>query len=180
MIYPSSLVFYLFFFNDTAPTEIYPLPLHDALPISVQSMLAPTEILLPGGSRPAMANAYSFPWARRSGPGIGEGSTATGRIAFGSGTSSTKSPSGCGGRLGSTCCKASARPPYHAALRAKTANGNDRPPPAFRETLYNDGELKKRAPATRVPIAGFTNGSESESASAIETLPMPRLFVGKI
>src|SRR5258708_30539736 len=23
-----------FFFNDTAPTEIYPLPLHDALPIS--------------------------------------------------------------------------------------------------------------------------------------------------
>src|SRR3712207_9202865 len=25
----------LFFFNDTAPTEIYPLSLHDALPISV-------------------------------------------------------------------------------------------------------------------------------------------------
>src|SRR5256886_5698095 len=24
-----------FFFNDTAPTEIYPFPLHDALPISV-------------------------------------------------------------------------------------------------------------------------------------------------
>jgi len=46
--------------------------------------------------------------------------------------------------------------------------------------LNKVGELKKRAPATRVPIAGFTNGSESESASAIETLPMPRLFVGKI
>src|SRR5258708_18339327 len=29
---PSVSVF--FFFNDTAPTEIYPLPLHDALPIS--------------------------------------------------------------------------------------------------------------------------------------------------
>src|SRR2546425_5925729 len=26
--------FFLFFFNDTAPTEIYPLSLHDALPIS--------------------------------------------------------------------------------------------------------------------------------------------------
>src|SRR3989338_6683763 len=27
------LLFPLFFFNDTATTEIYPLPLHDALPI---------------------------------------------------------------------------------------------------------------------------------------------------
>src|SRR3712207_8148924 len=27
-------MFYLFFFNDTATTEIYPLPLPDALPIS--------------------------------------------------------------------------------------------------------------------------------------------------
>src|SRR2546427_9356804 len=26
-----------FFFNDTAPTEIYPLPLHDALPIFARS-----------------------------------------------------------------------------------------------------------------------------------------------
>src|SRR5437773_6835146 len=30
----SSSVFYLFFFNDPAPTEIYTLSLHDALPIS--------------------------------------------------------------------------------------------------------------------------------------------------
>src|SRR3990167_7529412 len=29
----SNLVFPLFFFNDTAPTEIYTLSLHDALPI---------------------------------------------------------------------------------------------------------------------------------------------------
>src|SRR2546430_10275539 len=29
-----SLVSYFFFFNDTATTEIYPLSLHDALPIS--------------------------------------------------------------------------------------------------------------------------------------------------
>src|SRR5260221_7955086 len=27
--------FFFFFFNDTAPTEISPLPLHDALPISI-------------------------------------------------------------------------------------------------------------------------------------------------
>src|SRR2546422_7052674 len=27
--------FFFFFFNDTAPTEIYTLPLHDALPISL-------------------------------------------------------------------------------------------------------------------------------------------------
>src|SRR5256885_14592158 len=30
----SFLLFFFFFFNDTAPPEIYPLPLHDALPIS--------------------------------------------------------------------------------------------------------------------------------------------------
>src|SRR5260370_24835321 len=35
---------YYFFFNDTAPTEIYPLPLHDALPISGRPP--------PGGRRP--------------------------------------------------------------------------------------------------------------------------------
>src|SRR4030065_123197 len=29
----SSYVFFFFFFKDTAPPEIYPLPLHDALPI---------------------------------------------------------------------------------------------------------------------------------------------------
>src|SRR5689334_24226223 len=36
MLLPShvSLSCYLFFFNDTAPTEIYTLSLHDALPIS--------------------------------------------------------------------------------------------------------------------------------------------------
>src|SRR2546430_12980448 len=30
----SHYFFFFFFFNDTAPTEIYTLPLHDALPIS--------------------------------------------------------------------------------------------------------------------------------------------------
>src|SRR5256885_6950897 len=31
---PLLIVVFFFFFNDTATTEIYPLPLHDALPIS--------------------------------------------------------------------------------------------------------------------------------------------------
>src|SRR2546430_11703870 len=35
--HPLSL-FFFFFLNDPAPTEIYPLPLHDALPISPQSV----------------------------------------------------------------------------------------------------------------------------------------------
>src|SRR5260370_35571392 len=35
--FPSILPF--FFFNDTPPTEIYPLPLHDALPISDANLL---------------------------------------------------------------------------------------------------------------------------------------------
>src|SRR2546425_12705407 len=30
----STAISFFFFFNDTAPPEIYPLPLHDALPIS--------------------------------------------------------------------------------------------------------------------------------------------------
>src|SRR2546428_733506 len=34
---PSPLSTFLFFFNDTAPTEIYTLPLPDALPISLPS-----------------------------------------------------------------------------------------------------------------------------------------------
>src|SRR3989440_9734052 len=33
------LFFFFFFFNDTAPTEIYTLPLHDALPISAQQIV---------------------------------------------------------------------------------------------------------------------------------------------
>src|SRR2546422_7618427 len=34
------LFFFFFFFNDTATTEIYTLSLHDALPISVATVLA--------------------------------------------------------------------------------------------------------------------------------------------
>src|SRR3712207_9496106 len=42
-------VFYIFFFNDTATTEIYTLSLHDALPISTRRrpVSAPTTSGLP-------------------------------------------------------------------------------------------------------------------------------------
>src|SRR5262245_64680169 len=36
VIYPFLFVVFFFFFNDTAPSEIYTLSLHDALPISVR------------------------------------------------------------------------------------------------------------------------------------------------
>src|SRR5256885_12773011 len=35
------LIFFLFFFNDTATTEIYTLSLHDALPISIALLHSP-------------------------------------------------------------------------------------------------------------------------------------------
>src|SRR5258705_1135231 len=40
------LFFFFFFFNDTATTEIYPLSLHDALPISLVATGRDTEALL--------------------------------------------------------------------------------------------------------------------------------------
>src|SRR2546425_12858346 len=38
LTFPRSRVFFFFFFNDTATTEIYTLSLHDALPISDVSL----------------------------------------------------------------------------------------------------------------------------------------------
>src|SRR5262245_65378716 len=37
-------MFCFFFFNDTAPTEIYTLSLHDALPILVETPVAVTQV----------------------------------------------------------------------------------------------------------------------------------------
>src|SRR5205809_6130895 len=39
------LSFFFFFFNDPAPTEIYTLSLHDALPISPQLLAARVELV---------------------------------------------------------------------------------------------------------------------------------------
>src|SRR3712207_86763 len=50
---PISLRLYFFFFNDTATTEIYPLPLHDALPISAPgTKQCEGEIDTPGDGLP--------------------------------------------------------------------------------------------------------------------------------
>src|SRR5256885_13907584 len=43
-------IFFFFFFNDPPTTEIYPLPLHDALPISVPA--APAPRVPPQGDAP--------------------------------------------------------------------------------------------------------------------------------
>src|SRR6266496_5835017 len=43
MILSSFLMFFSFFFNDTATTEIYTLSLHDALPISLERRLVATD-----------------------------------------------------------------------------------------------------------------------------------------
>src|SRR2546429_9934160 len=42
-LYRALLAFIFFFFNDPAPTEIYPLPLHDALPIYLER--GPTSLI---------------------------------------------------------------------------------------------------------------------------------------
>src|SRR5256885_5697281 len=57
--YLCSLFFFFFFFNDPATTEIYTLPLHDALPISVGSL--PTTLhLLATGASPAPSGCLLF------------------------------------------------------------------------------------------------------------------------
>src|SRR3712207_8589928 len=63
-----------FFFNDTAPTEIYTLPLHDALPIP--SLQALAMALHPGLGPPSQylwtlpmfhCDGWCFPWAVSAG-----------------------------------------------------------------------------------------------------------------
>src|SRR2546429_6732057 len=49
----TAIIYYFFFFNDTATTEIYPLSLHDALPISCW--------ISPGPRNRRRAREYSSP-----------------------------------------------------------------------------------------------------------------------
>src|SRR2546429_3439862 len=55
--------YFFFFFNDTAPTEIYTLPLHDALPISMRFLDAQGALVAlaaegeGGGERPLHVTA---------------------------------------------------------------------------------------------------------------------------
>src|SRR4030042_1833781 len=54
-----SLVFFFFFFNDTATTEIYTLSLHDALPISPLPVIAALiPILVPGLEKLGYQRSY--------------------------------------------------------------------------------------------------------------------------
>src|SRR3712207_8841482 len=66
-----------FFFNDTAPTEIYPLSLHDALPISIAALVhavqAPIARPRSSGSKTIVmiasvlgtSSAPAIPWSAR-------------------------------------------------------------------------------------------------------------------
>src|SRR5438309_3342964 len=52
-----TITFFLFFFNDPAPTEIYTLSLHDALPISVRARRPATRDLAGAGLERAARQA---------------------------------------------------------------------------------------------------------------------------
>src|SRR5256885_12111766 len=53
---PASL-FFFFFFNDTPTTEIYPLPLHDALPILPWRVVPLLPFITAGGAATALLAA---------------------------------------------------------------------------------------------------------------------------
>src|ERR1043166_10226378 len=63
MLDESSLLFAFFFFNDTAPTEIYILPLHDALPISA-AVIRGCHAACRGCTRQAARSARTRPSPR--------------------------------------------------------------------------------------------------------------------
>src|SRR3712207_7227755 len=63
---------HLFFFNDTATTEIYTLSLHDALPISIKALCRSVSgaiMPIPGGACTALSQSTccNFLRARRTG-----------------------------------------------------------------------------------------------------------------
>src|SRR3712207_648534 len=56
----------IFFFNDTATTEIYTLSLHDALPISKPSMPRQSELTMtPGGTSGGKCVYHNYPYLSR-------------------------------------------------------------------------------------------------------------------
>src|SRR5687768_17952476 len=67
MYAPSGLFFFSFFFNDTPPTEIYTLSLHDALPIyrHLPHGSRRGEVVLPlAGDQPEQPRRYRSPGQR--------------------------------------------------------------------------------------------------------------------
>src|SRR5258708_11211104 len=74
--------FSFFFFNDPAPTETYPLPLHDALPISRRRRPAPRTLAIRRVPPPRQPHAGALgDRASHSGraPGVSPAGTAQGR-----------------------------------------------------------------------------------------------------
>src|SRR5688572_32144823 len=60
----------VFFFNDTAATDIYTLSLHDALPISLQSIRTETEDRY-GRIPPSVERLFSYARLRRTAEELG-------------------------------------------------------------------------------------------------------------
>src|SRR2546430_10646123 len=99
-------------------------------------MLPTTESLDAGSFLPISANASALPCD--SDPVLGSG-TPGGRAAA-SLKAVSKPATGLFkddelGWLASTCCNASARPPYQAPAVQQTPSGRGRPPPASRDPL---------------------------------------------
>src|SRR5437667_6059396 len=131
-------------------------------------MLPPIESPDAGSSLPIIAKVSALPCD--CGPGLK--SCAPGA----SGPVSMKAVSRAEGvfrddeltSLASTCCSASARPPYQVPAVENTPTGSVRPAPASCDTLYTVGELKRRAARSLTPFAGLTNGPCSVSGTAVE------------
>src|SRR5260221_3804268 len=56
----------LFFFNDTATTEIYTLSLHDALPISMKATFERRQLALPAGLPAGLSDGFSSDAAKQA------------------------------------------------------------------------------------------------------------------
>src|SRR6266852_5590187 len=90
----------IFFFNDTATTEIYTLSLHDALPITPHSPTAPsptTATLLPGATFATRAAWWPVPMTSDSvsSEGISASSSLTDRRNSVPSARGMRSPSAC-------------------------------------------------------------------------------------
>src|SRR6266498_3267358 len=128
-------IYFLFFFNDTATTEIYTLSLHDALPIrnwlrSLRASSAPmahfgTASTSTSHSWPCVATACPRPSAR-SAPGSGRSPPISGRRR------STTTPSHGLGGIGRTPRQRRPRPRRVRPVRPTppcSAGQSDAPPP---------------------------------------------------
>src|SRR5256886_16981356 len=73
--------------------------------------------------------------------------------------------------LASTCCSASARPPYQVPAVENAPTGSVRPAPASCDTLYTVGELKRRAGRGPPPFGGVPTGGGDRARPPREPPP---------